>query len=105
LELLAALGANDLQGIPEKQPAVGKGDLTVAIQVAGLAMSAVGTLIAVLTYWRGRTKIPPTIIVVHEDRSVTLGEEQDAEKIARELGIDGAKPNSELRVTVTEQGT
>jgi hypothetical protein len=103
-ELNAKLGENDLTTTPHRQAAVGKGDITVWISLAGLGLSAISTLVSVLTYWRKSKPdtSPPTVTIIHAEQHVTLQADQDPATVVEQLRLDQARPGDEIKVLVTE---
>jgi hypothetical protein len=101
-ELRSDLAEKDLKGEPRTSSAPGKGDLTVAIQLAGLVLSAVGTAISVLTYWRGRKETPPAVTMIHAEHHVILKGGDDPETVVRELGLPKTGTTADLKVVVKE---
>jgi len=106
-DLRAKLASDDLVAVSEKRKVTGKGDLTVAIQLASLALSAIGTLISVLTYWRRSSrpddaKSESTIILAYNDNRVTLRADHDPAELAQALHLEKAGEGTELQVIVKE---
>jgi len=63
----------------ESGPSVKDGGLTIALTIANLAITAVGTLISVLSYWRSRN--PKYSITLKRDRYTCTIDNLEPQKI------------------------